>query len=350
MERRDPRSADDTQAGAGAATGAAAVDARLRALVDAIPDLMFRITADGTYLDFAGDVALLANPREDVVGGRMDELLPPEVAGPLLTTIHRALESRRLETVDYVLRTMGGDEREFETRVVPIDDNEVVTIVRDATELRQTERELRAANERLVQARDAERRRLERNLHDGAQQRLIVALQALRVAIARLPDGGGSERDLLLRAEEQLAWAIGDIREFARGLHPPVLTESGLAPALGQLAARLDGILPVELDVPATRFDAELEACAYYLVAEALSNAAKYAGATSTQVRVVNAVEAITVDVVDDGCGGACASAGGGLEGLAERVSALGGSLSIESPSGGGTRLHAELPVPLHLS
>jgi PAS domain S-box-containing protein len=320
------------------------------ALLDAIPDLMFRITADGTYVDFAGDAALLANPWERVVGGRMEDLLPPEVAGPLLATIRRALESRRLETVDYVLTTMAGDEREFEARVVPIDDHEVVTIVRDATELRQTERELRDANERLVQAREAERRRLERNLHDGAQQRLIVALQALRVAMARLPGGGGPERDLLARAEEQLAWAIGEIRELARGLHPTVLAEEGLAAALGQLVSRLDGIVPVEIDVPSARLDPELEACTYYLVAEALSNAAKYAGATSLQVRVVGAVDVVSVDVADDGCGGARASAGGGLEGLAERVAALGGSLSIESPPGGGTRLHAELPVPLHLS
>ena len=106
-----------------------------------------------------------------------------------MATIHEALESGRLQTLGYVLPTIRGDERQFEARVVPIDDNQVVTIVRDATELRRTERELRAAHDRLVRARDAERRRLERNLHDGAQQRLIVALQALRVATSRLPDG-----------------------------------------------------------------------------------------------------------------------------------------------------------------
>ena len=112
------------------------VDARMRALLDAIPDLMFRITADGMYVDFAGDAALLANPWEDVVGGRVEELLPPEVAEPLMLTTRRALETGTLQTVAYVLRTIGGEERQFEARVVPIDDNEVVTIVRDATELR----------------------------------------------------------------------------------------------------------------------------------------------------------------------------------------------------------------------
>jgi len=326
------------------------VELRLQALVDAIPDLVFRITADGTYLDFAGDAELLANPKEDVVGGTIETLLPPHVGAVLMETIHRALETGTLQTVEYVLPTMRGDEREFETRVVPIDDFEVVTIVRDATEFRQTERELRVANERLVQARDAERRRLERNLHDGAQQRLIVSLQALRVAMARLPDRGGDAQELLLRAEQQLALAIEEVREIARGLHPAALTDDGLEPALQLLANRLEGLLPVELDVARSRFDAELEACAYYLVAEALANASKYADATRATVRVVAHVDAIVIDVADDGCGGACTTPGGGLEGLAERVSALGGALSVESPAGEGTHLHAELPVPLHVS
>ncbi len=326
------------------------VEARLHALLDAIPDLMFRITAEGRYVDFAGDPKLLANPWEDVVGGQMADLLPAEVAGPLMETIHRALAEGRLQTVDYRLRTLSGIEREYEARVVPIDDNEVVSIVRDATEMRETERELRAASDRLVQARDAERRRLERNLHDGAQQRLIVALQALRVAIVRLPDDGNKARELLLRVESELARSITEIRELAHGLHPTVLTEEGLAAALAQLSLRLEDVLPVVLDVPEGRFDPELEVCAYYLVAEALANAAKHAGAGSSRVRVVVSVDRIEIDVSDDGCGGACATAGGGLEGLRERVAALGGTLGLESPAGGGTRLHAELPVPLHLS
>ena len=326
------------------------VELRLQALLDAIPDLMFRISADGTYLDFAGDAELLANPREDVVGGTVHTLLPPDVATALMATIRRALETGTLQTVEYVLPTMRGDEREFETRVVPIDEKEVVTIVRDATEFRQTERDLRVAHERLVQARDAERRRLERNLHDGAQQRLVVSLQALRVAMTRLPEQGGPARDLLLRAERQLALAIEEVREIARGLHPAALTEDGLAAALQTLADRLEGLLPVDLDVARSRFDPELEACAYYLVAEALANASKYAEASRATVRVVVRVDAIEIDVTDDGCGGACATPGGGLEGLAERVSALGGVLAVVSPPDEGTRLHAELPVPLHVS
>jgi PAS domain S-box-containing protein len=326
------------------------VEARMRALLDAIPDLMFRITADGTYLDFVGDADLLANPSESVVGGKMNELLPPHVARPLMATIHEALESGKLQTLGYVLPTIRGDQRQFEARVVPIDDNQVVTIVRDATELRSTERELRAAHDRLVRARDAERRRLERNLHDGAQQRLIVALQALRIATSRLPEGSDAAAELLRRAEEQLAVGIEELRELARGLHPSVLTEDGLGAALQQLVTRVEERLPVELDVPAFRLEPELEVCTYYLVAEALANAAKYAGATTTAVRIAVGVDAITVEITDDGCGGACATPGGGLEGLAERVSALGGTLAIESPKGEGTTLRAEIPLPRHHS
>jgi PAS domain S-box-containing protein len=326
------------------------VEARLRALLDAIPDLMFRITADGVYVDFVGDEELLANPWEDVVGGRMEDLLPEEVATPLMATIRDALDTGKLQTIGYVLPTIRGDRRQFEARVVPIDDNQVVTIVRDATELRQTERDLRAAHDRLVRARDAERRRLERNLHDGAQQRLIIALQALRVASARLARGGEGAAELVQRAEEQLALAVSEIRELARGLHPSVLADNGLAAAVEQLVPRLDGVLPVELDMPVSRLDPELEACAYYLVAEALANAAKYAGASAATVSVREDIDTLTVEISDNGCGGACLTTGGGLEGLADRVSAFGGTLTIDSPDGRGTKLLAVLPLPRHHS
>ena len=253
-----------------------------------------------------------------------------------MATIREALETGELQTLSYVLPTIRGDRRQFEARVVPIDDNQVVTIVRDATELRQTERELRAAHDRLVRARDAERRRLERNLHDGAQQRLIVALQALRVASARMARGGDGAAELLQRAEEQLALAVSEIRELARGLHPSVLAEQG--PRRGARAARATARrCPAgRARRPGLAPRPELEACAYYLVAEALANAAKYAGATAATVSVREDVDTITVEISDDGCGGACLTTGGGLEGLADRVSAFGGTLAIESPGGRG--------------
>ena len=132
--------------------------------------------------------------------------------------------------------------------------------------------------------------------------------------------GGDGAAELLQRAEEQLALAVGEIRELARGLHPSVLADQGLGAALEQLVPRLEGVLPVEIDVPVLRLDPELEACAYYLVAEALANAAKYADASAATVSIREDVDTITVEVRDDGCGGACLTPGGGLEGLADRV------------------------------
>ena len=202
----------------------------MRALLDAIPDLMFRITADGTYVDFVGDAELLANPWEEVVGGQMEDLLPAEVAVPLMATIHEALESGTLQTLGYVLPTIRGDRRQFEAqgRADRRQPGRHDRARRDRA--RRTERDLRAAHDRLVRARDAERRRLERNLHDGAQQRLIVALQALRVASARMARGGDGAAELLQRAEEQLALAVAEIRELARGLHPSVSPIRGSVP------------------------------------------------------------------------------------------------------------------------
>ena len=287
----------------------------MRALLDAIPDLMFRITADGTYVDFVGDAELLANPSESVVGGRWTSCSRRTWLGPLMATIHEALESGKLQTLGYVLPTIRGDERQFEARVVPIDDNQVVTIVRDATELRRTERELRAAHDRLVRARDAERRRLERNLHDGAQQRLIVALQALRIATSRLPAGKRRRRGA--PAARGGAARVRDRGDPRAGAWPPPVGADRGRPRGGaqQLVTRVEELLPVELDVPAFRLEPELEVCTYYLVAEALANAAKYAGATTTAVRVAVGVDAITVEITDDGCGGACATPAVGSRG-----------------------------------
>ena len=129
-----------------------------------------------------------------------------------------------------------------------------------------------------------------------------------------------------------------------------MLADRGLGAAIEQLVPRLEGVLPVEVDVPISRLDPELEACTYYLVAEALANAAKYSGATVATVIVREDIDSITVEVSDDGCGGACLTAGGGLEGLAERVSAFGGTLAIESPAGQGTTLRAIVPLPRHHS
>jgi signal transduction histidine kinase len=203
--------------------------------------------------------------------------------------------------------------------------------------------ELRASRARIVSAGDEERRRLERDLHDGAQQRLLSLGLALQLARSKLgPDADGAA-DLLAEADSELQAALDELRELARGIHPAVLTEHGLGAALRSLAERSP--VPVTIvDAPTRRYPASAEAAAYFLVSEALANAAKHARASRVVVRVAGEDERVLVDVSDDGVGGADPSRGSGLRGLADRVYALDGRLELESQAGRGTRLHVEIP------
>ena len=210
-------------------------------------------------------------------------------------------------------------------------------------ELRLQLAEVRASRARIVGAGDEERRKLERDLHDGAQQRLLslgLALQLVRSELG--PDANGAAR-LLEDAQAELGAAIGELRDLAQGIHPAVLTEHGLTPALRTLATR--SAVPVELrELPAERLPAAVEAAAYFVVSEALANVAKHARASGAVVSVVAQDGALEMAVEDDGVGGAAPGAGSGLAGLYDRVHALDGELTIESRAGGGTRLHAEIP------
>jgi PAS domain S-box-containing protein len=208
----------------------------------------------------------------------------------------------------------------------------------------QAREELRASRARIVEAADEARRRLERNLHDGAQQRLVSISIALRLAQARIP-GDPAEADNILRgASEELALALEELRELARGLHPAVLTDRGLAPALAALTARAP--LPVELDVEELVLPGAIEAAAYYVVAESLTNVAKYASANAARVSIRLAGSHAVIEVADDGVGGAQPARGSGLRGLGDRVDALDGRLEIESAEGQGTCVRAIIPVP----
>jgi signal transduction histidine kinase len=204
-------------------------------------------------------------------------------------------------------------------------------------------RKLAASRARIVEAADTERRRLERNLHDGAQQRLVSLALELRVVKARLRGDPESAETLLSEAENELGQALAELRELARGIHPAVLTNRGLAAALHALAERAP--VPVALTrIPDGRLPDSVEAAIYYLVAEAITNVAKYAHATGVSVEVERSNGIATVVVSDDGVGGAEPGPGSGLVGLADRVEALGGRLHVESPPGRGTRLSAEIP------
>lgn len=217
-----------------------------------------------------------------------------------------------------------------------------VGYLRDITERRNAEAELRASRARIVAAADDARRRIERDLHDGAQQQLVGLALTLRLARRKVADDSEAA-ELLDEAIEDLAVATAELRELARGLHPAVLTEGGLEPALGGLAKR--ATVPVTIEhAPAERLPATVEITAYFIVAEALTNVARYAEASRAYVRVQRAGDTLVVEVRDDGRGGATLGAGSGLRGLLDRVSALGGSLTVVSPEGEGTVLRAELP------
>jgi signal transduction histidine kinase len=209
-------------------------------------------------------------------------------------------------------------------------------------ELRARLEDLRASRARLVETADVERRRLERNLHDGAQQRLVAI--SLSLALARRDFGADAPTSAFLeRTSEELAAALQELRDLAQGIHPAVLTDRGLGPALEALAAR--AAVPVELDgLPAERLPPGVEAAAYYLVAEALTNVAKYARATVATVRVEREEWQLRVEIADDGIGGADPSRGTGIRGLADRVEALDGRIAVHSPRGPGTRITAEIP------
>jgi signal transduction histidine kinase len=203
--------------------------------------------------------------------------------------------------------------------------------------------ELSRSRARLVAASDTERRRLERNLHDGPQQRLVTLAVTLRLAESRLATDPDTVHDLIVDARDELDQALEELREIARGLHPGVLTARGLAPALESLAARVP--IPVHLSVETGgRCLEAVEVAAYYVVAEALANAIRYSGADSVDVNVVLDDGTLFVEVADAGRGGADPAAGTGLRGLADRVETLGGRLEVESPPGTGTRVRATLP------
>lgn len=208
-----------------------------------------------------------------------------------------------------------------------------------AAQVRAQLEEVRSSRRRIVEAADAERRRVERDLHDGAQQRLVALTMRLEAARATTEGVG----ELIDRTTDELRAAVAEVRALARGLHPTVLTEAGLRAAVEALAERSP--IPVEIDVPGGRYPASVEATAYYVIAEALTNVARYARATGARVEVREEGTTLVVGVNDDGRGGADPEHGSGLRGLLDRVAAAGGSLSVDSPPGAGTSLVATLPL-----
>ena len=455
--------------------------ARIQALLDAFPDLIFRMDRDGVYLEFKGKPEDLAAPPEELIGAKAHDILPHDVADQLVGGIQRAIDTGEIVTGEYTLE-LDGVPRDFEARIVKAGDEAVLigrefternraqaelerlhaelqqrhrdleherdfirtvvdstpsllclvtpggyilrfntslerlsgrrdgdlvrgnafwdvfiapeereqvrTVVEevvaeggrgefesswiaadgdrrqvtwsttplrddrgqprllicgmDITERKHHEDELRRSRARLLEASDIERRRLERNLHDGAQQRLVSLSLMLRLAQARVSDQPEQAANLLGQASDELAQALEELRELARGIHPAVLSDRGLGAAVEALVSRTP--LPVELELLDDRLPEPVEAAAYYVVSEALANIAKYAEASSVAVSIASVNGHAVVEITDDGVGGADPAKGSGLRGLVDRVEALDGRLLVESPPGEGTRVRVEIP------
>ena len=285
--------------------------------------------------------------REDTIGRSLLDFVHPEdryLAGMAIASAANGVPSERRESrwlhKDGSTRIVSWSARE----ILGMEGRTVVLVSgADVTERYRQAEELRASRARIVQAGDAERRRLERNLHDGAQQRLVALSLSLRLAQAKIGSDPAASEQVLEASRAELAAALDELRELARGIHPAVLTDRGLPAALEALAARTP--VPVEIESPEERLPAPVEAAAYYVIAEALANVAKYARATEVLVRVSREEECVRVLVEDDGVGGAEPTRGTGLRGLADRVAALEGELAVDSPPGEGTRITVEIPL-----
>jgi signal transduction histidine kinase len=331
-----------------------------------------------TLVPFAFLVGLLRThlSREAAVAVLLDRLRRPVHGGELRDLVSEALGDPSLELaywlphegryVDHAGRDQQPDDDRF-VSVVERDGRRVGALICDPAlgeeprlvdsvgaaaalaldnerleaELRARVEELRASRARIVEAGDTARRRLERDLHDGAQQRLVALALMLRLGRDRAADP--EQRQLLDEALAELQTATRELRELARGIHPAILTDRGLAAAIDALSARA----PVDVEVvgaPPKRLPPPVEAAAYFVVAEALTNVARYSGARLARVSISERAGTLTVEVSDDGRGGANLKGGSGLRGLADRVAALDGRLEVDSPAGEGTTVRAKIP------
>ena len=214
-------------------------------------------------------------------------------------------------------------------------------------ELRARRAQLRAYRGRVAEAIDAERRRIERDLHDGPQGRLVSLAMSLGLLEAKLAGDPEAARPIAREAREAVAAALAELRELSQGIYPAALAERGLASALAGLCERV--ALPVHLDVSLDRrLPREVEAAGYFLVSEALTNAVKHAQATEVRISVRRQPGRLVVEVADDGVGGATLASGSGLRGLVDRIEGLGGRLLVLSPPARGTTVQAELPTGAH--
>jgi signal transduction histidine kinase len=293
-----------------------------RTLGDPSLELAFWFPAERSYVD--GDGAPVRLPEDD--SGRRTTLVARD-GQPIAALLHDAFLDDDAELVESVCAAAS----------LALENERL------QAELRARLVDLQASRARLVGATDAERRRIERDLHDGTQQRLVSIAMSLGLLESKLPAQEGEARPLLRETREALTVALEELRELTHGINPPLLVERGLSAALDELCRRaaLPTHLSLELD---RRLPDHVESAAYFVASEALTNAAKHSHAREVRVLASCAGGTLTVEVADDGIGGAGTEGGSGLRGLADRVEALGGRFTVSSPPGRGTMLRAEIP------
>ncbi|MEV4138500.1 PAS domain S-box protein [Dactylosporangium sp. NPDC049742] len=328
-------------------------EARLRAVLDSALDCVVIADADGVVLEFnPAACQTFGYRRDEAVGRELAELIvPPALREAHRQGLRRLLASGEPRLLDQRVETTGrrADGTEFPveltiTRVAVAGPAVFSGYLRDLSDKHRVAEELKASRRRVLEAAVGERQRLERDLHDGAQQRLVGLGMTLARARTALPDQPARAAAILDDAIAALEESAIELRDLARGIHPASLTRYGLGAALADMARRS----PVELrlgELPADRFPPAVEATAYFVVSEAVTNVARYAGTGTAHVDVAVSGAELVVTVTDGGRGGADAGLGSGLRGLADRIALLDGTLTVDSPAGAGTTVRASIPL-----
>jgi PAS domain S-box-containing protein len=343
------------------------VEGFVTSLVRNVPGAVYRCDVDAAFtMQLIGDEVerISGYPASDFIGNArrsFESVIHPDDRAQVHEDVALALAADRPYVLEYRIVTASDEVRwilDRGLRAVDAFGRECLDgIIFDITRRRVAEAarlrsqaaaaraaELEASRARIVAAADEARRRLERDLHDGAQQRLVAASLALRLAERRLAENPENAAMLLVRARTELEAGLDELRELARGIHPAVLTDHGLADALHALAQRVALPVRIECRVP-ERLAPPVETALYYCATEAITNVVKHAGATRAKVCLLRVADGVALEVTDDGNGGARRDGGTGLSGLEDRLAVLGGSLEIECAPGGGTVLRATVPT-----
>src|SRR3954464_5330983 len=338
----------------------------LASLTRNVPGAIYRCNLDSDWtMHLIGDEIerITGYPAADFIENRRRtymSLVHPDDHRRVEREVWVAVEANRPYELEYRIRTAAGDYRWVLERGCAVEGHErewLDGIIFDITDRRRAEerarraeadaavaRELADSRRRMMLAADDARRRIERDLHDGAQQTLVCALMTLRAGMRRVAGAPARAAELLEAADGHLARSLQDLRDLAHGIHPSLLAAHGLAAALGEVAARTP--LPLHVvDELGQRLPTDIEAALYFSAAEAVTNAAKHADPTEVRVHIGRRNGAAFVRVLDDGIGGASLERGSGLRGLCDRLATLGGTVAVASPPGSGTTIVAEVPV-----